>query len=267
MKCLLLNFLFGEKILNSIDLDIYFQSLKKLKNVDKFLVYNSISNQNLTKLEKIYDKLIYDDKYEFYYIYTSFLETLIKYGQDYDLVLVSDTRDIIFQKNPFEYMQHNTDKRLFICAEGMKIKENSINLFWHNSLKQTQKFNNSGTEDLFVINGGIHGGKVNDVINHLMMAVTNSNRQSKTIIPDQAIYSYVSMYYNDLKHVDVTHPYTSNFCATGEAIKYKNVDVKYKDGIVTNLKDEPYYIFHQWDRTEAAEIIRNKFKNTLSFTL
>jgi hypothetical protein len=63
------------------------------------------------------------------------------------------------------------------------------------------------------------------------------------------------------------HPYTDSFCATGEAIIRVNVDVFYDGADVCNQQGEKYFLFHQWDRTEAAELIRNKFKNTLSFNL
>ena len=52
------------------------------------------------------------------------------------------------------------------------------------------------------------------------------------------------------------HPYNDVFCATGEAIKHKNINVHFDGTNVLNLNDEPYYLFHQWDRTEYAEAIR-----------
>jgi hypothetical protein len=33
------------------------------------------------------------------------------------------------------------------------------------------------------------------------------------------------------------------------------------------MQGEPYYLFHQWDRTEFANQIRSKEKNTLNFSL
>jgi hypothetical protein len=70
-----------------------------------------------------------------------------------------------------------------------------------------------------------------------------------------------------LKTVEYCHPYDSLFCVTGEAVKYKNVDMKFINGQACNLQGEPYYLFHQWDRTIYADQIRNKEKSTLSFSL
>ena len=43
--------------------------------------------------------------------------------------------------------------------------------------------------------------------------------------------------------------------------------MKFIDGQACNMQGEPYYLFHQWDRTEYAELIRGKEKNTLQFSL
>ena len=63
------------------------------------------------------------------------------------------------------------------------------------------------------------------------------------------------------------HPYSDVFCATGEAVKWGNIKVNFDSKQVLNQDNQPYFIFHQWDRTEYAEVIRNNFKNTLSFVI
>jgi hypothetical protein len=65
----------------------------------------------------------------------------------------------------------------------------------------------------------------------------------------------------------ICHPYSDVFCATGEAIKWGNIKANFDGKQVLNLENQPYYLFHQWDRTEYAESIRNNFKNTLSFVI
>jgi hypothetical protein len=70
-----------------------------------------------------------------------------------------------------------------------------------------------------------------------------------------------------MKNVELCHPYTDNFCCTGEAIKRDNIDIFFDGQYACNEKGEPYYLFHQWDRTIYAETIRNKQKNTLSFSI
>lgn len=268
MKNLILNSLMGDKIFESLDLEIYFKSLKKIKNADKFCIVRNISLQNLKVLEKIYDKLIFPERdYFHYFVHFIYLDTLIKYAQNYENVLYVDSRDVIIQKNPFEFMENNSQFDLFLFAEGMKIYENEMNMIWHQHLKSTQYYHSEKSEEYLVINGGTFGGKPTSVINHLMLSVTNTNRKAQGLITDQAIYSDLFKYYSQLKNIHIAHPYNSLLHATGEAIKRNNVKVKYISNQVCNLNDEPYYIFHQWDRTEYADEIRNKHKNTLSFEI
>ena len=74
-------------------------------------------------------------------------------------------------------------------------------------------------------------------------------------------------YLKKMKNVELCHPYQDTFCYTGEAIKRNNIDVFYDGENVCNEKGEPYYLFHQWDRTELAQNIRDKENKTLRFSL
>ena len=65
----------------------------------------------------------------------------------------------------------------------------------------------------------------------------------------------------------VCHPLEDNFCATGEGIKWGNVSVNFNGKEVCDENNEPYFIYHQWDRTVMADTIRQNHKNTLSFVL
>jgi hypothetical protein len=98
------------------------------------------------------------------------------------------------------------------------------------------------------------------------MLWVNSNRPSQSNT-DQATLNYLYPYFKMNPKIMVCHPLEDNFCATGEGIKYGNVDVKYVDTKVHDLYDNEYFIFHQWDRTTVAEEIRNKRKNSLSFKI
>jgi hypothetical protein len=266
MKNLLINYISGDKFLEKLDLEVYFNSLKKVKNADKFVIVNDISDANIQKLEAIYDKVLFGEA-SFYYVYHLFYDLLKEYGHNYEYAMYIDTRDVVIQKNPFDYMSSKKDKDLFLVCEGMKVSENEFNLTWHKILSSTQIFPNKDGGNNLITNGGTIGGKVKDFMYVLLLAITNANRKAPGMITDQSIYTSLYPYLKDLKNVDYCHPYTSTLCATGEAIKYKNIDIQFVDGKACNLEGEPYYLFHQWDRTEFAEEIRNKQKSTLSFSL
>ena len=55
MNNLLLNFLQGNRILDSIDTDIYLSSLVKLKTFKKLICIHDVSAENIEKLKKYYD--------------------------------------------------------------------------------------------------------------------------------------------------------------------------------------------------------------------
>ena len=93
------------------------------------------------------------------------------------------------------------------------------------------------------------------------------NRKFNYIIPDQAMLGYLYRQFSQNPNVMLTHPMSDTFCATGEAIKRDNVDVFFDGTDVCNETGEKYCLFHQWDRTEVAELLRDKFKNTLSFSI
>jgi len=266
MKNLLINYLSGDKIFESIDLEIYFNSLRKITNADKFVVTNNISNENLKKLGSIYDKVIFGEA-PFYYVYSLFYEVIKQYGKDYEYVMYLDSRDVIIQRNPFDYMMSKPEKDLFLICEGMKVCENDFNLAWHNLLSSTQIFPNADGVNNLITNGGTIGGKVKDYMYILLLAMTNSNRKAPGIITDQCVHTSLYQHLKDLNTVEYCHPYTSTLCATGEGIKYNHVDIQFINGEACNMKGEPYYLFHQWDRTEYSEKIRNKEKSTLRFSI
>ena len=266
MKNLLINYLSGDKIFESIDLEIYFDSLKKIDNADKLVVVNNVSDKNIKLLEKKYDKIVFKEA-PFYYIYYKVFEVLAEHAQDYEYALYIDTRDVIIQKNPFDYFASKPEKDLFLVCEGMKSIENECNLYWHKLLSSTQIFPNQEGENNLVINGGTIGGRVPDYMNMLLLAMTNSNRKSNGVITDQSIYTSLYPYLKKMKNVELCHPYKDTFACTGEAIKRDNIEVYFDGTYVTNKDGDPYCIFHQWDRTIYAETLRNKQANTLSFSI
>jgi len=266
MKNLLINYLSGDKIFETTDLEIYFESLKKINNADKLVVANNISDKNIKILEKKYDKIIFKEA-EFYYSYYMYFDVLAEHAQDYEYALYIDTRDVIIQKNPFDYFASKPEKDLFLVCEGMKSVENACNLHWHKLLSSTQIFPNRDGENNLVINGGTIGGRVPDYMNMLLLAMTNSNRKSGGVITDQSIYTSLYPYMKKMKNVELCHPYTDTFCCTGEAIKSDMIDIFYDGQYACNEKGEPYYLFHQWDRTELAGQIRKKHESKLTFSI
>lgn len=259
MKNLLLNFFSGDDIFKSIDLKIYQKSLEKIKNIDKVAFVKDVSKENLKYIENNYQYVV-PTNIHFYYIFFEFYFFLRDLDVDYNYIMYMDTRDVIIQKDPFEYMQSRPDKRMFFACEGMKVIENDVNYTWNHHLRSTEALPHTFYEKLDVVNGGTIGGKKEDLLYVYLLALTNTNRKCDGPITDQAIYSLMSVLMENFKHVEFCHPLKDNYCVTGEAVKRNNIKMQMIDGQACNMQGEPYHLFHQWDRTEFADEIRERFR-------
>jgi hypothetical protein len=268
VKNVIVNWSYGDKCIESLDGEIFLKSLKKLpSSIDKVCFVHDVSSHNIDYLKKYFDIIVKSDENNPYTSHLDLYRWLIKRQDEYKYVLQTDLRDVIFQKNPFDFMEKNNNFDMFYTLEGMNISENDCNKFWHDSLRPILRSHNGDYQNNMIVNGGIIGGRIKDYCNHLLNIFTNTNRVNKFLIVDQQFLGYMYQFMKLNPKIRFCHPYEDNFCATGEAIKRGNVKVIYKDNLVCDQNGEPYYIFHQWDRTNVCEKIRNQQKNTLTFSI
>lgn len=266
MKNLLVNYSVGDKCIDSLEGDIFLDSLSKFKSFEKAVFVSDVSPRNINKLKKYFDIIIPNNEN----LFTSYLvlyKWLSEHVNEYKYVMHSDLRDVIIQKDPFEFFESNPDINMFYSLEGMKIKENECNLWWEQSLRTLLRSHNESYVDEYVINGGIFGGKIEHMINHCLMMFSNTNRKSQFLVMDQQFLGYLSQFLKNNEKNMLCHPYKDTFACTGEAIKRDNVEVFFDGQYVTNKDGIPYCIFHQWDRTELADKIRNKEESKLRFSI
>jgi hypothetical protein len=266
MKNLLVNFSVGDKCIDSLEGDIFLNSLSKFKTFEKAVFVSDVSPTSIKKLKKYFDIIIPNNE-NLYTSYLALYNWLSEHIDEYKYVMHSDLRDVIIQKDPFVFFESNPDMNMFYSLEGMKIQENDCNVWWEQNLRTILRSHNSTYENEYVINGGIFGGKIEHVINHCLMIFSNTNRKSQFLVMDQQFLGYLSQFLKKNSKNMLCHPYNDTFACTGEAIKRDNVEVFFDGQYVTNKDGVPYCIFHQWDRTIYAETIRNKQKNTLSFSI
>ena len=158
--------------------------------------------------------------------------------------LICDSRDVIIQDDPFDL---NCDFAL--TSEGMRHCESTWNIsdqyFFQRNLNA---FHIDKSNDL-VINGGVMYGKPSILANFCFLIWSNGLKSDSS---DQAVINYFQSFF---------HPHIPNydFCITGEGIKEGFVEVSEKNGNFF-YKNKLCKIFHQWDRTQWAGAIREKFK-------
>lgn len=266
MKNLLVNFSVGDKCIDSLEGDIFLNSLSKFKTFEKAVFVSNVSPSNIKKLERYFDIIIPNNE-NLYTSYLALYNWLSEHIDEYKYVMHSDLRDVIIQKDPFEFFESHPDINMFYSLEGMQIKENDCNLWWEQSLRTILRSHNSSYENEYVINGGIFGGKIEHMINHCLMMFSNTNRKSQFLVMDQQFLGYLSQFLKKNSKNMLCHPYNDTFACTGEAIKRDNVEVFFDGTYVTNKEGVPYSIFHQWDRTELAKHFISKESNTLRFSI
>ena len=257
MNNVLLNFLQGNRILENSDTNIYLNSMDKFKSFKKLICVNDVSKENIERLKQYYDFVVEvkETLFPYNFCYLSYYNWLCENGSDLDYVFHCDMRDVILQKDPFEFMASHSDKEMFLISEGMTIGESRCNQTWHDWVLRTLAYNQDEYPNSYVLNGGTYGGKTKAFLNYCTLILTAMNRKYDYSIPDQAMMAYLYKHFQKNPNIMLCHPYNDVFCATGEAIKHKNINVHFDGTNVLNLNDEPYYLFHQWDRTEYAEEI------------
>ena len=146
MKNLLVNFSVGDKCIDSLEGDIFLKSLSKFKTFEKAVFVSNVSPHNIKKLEKYFDIIIPNNE-NLYTSYLALYNWLVQHIDEYKYVMHSDLRDVIIQKDPFEFFESNPETNMFYSLEGMQIKDNDCNLWWEQSLKSILRSHNDSYEN------------------------------------------------------------------------------------------------------------------------
>lgn len=237
--------------------------VKTLRNFYKksvfFIVSNDIENQTKKfffkyKINLIYTKynpkILYKKRYEIYY------DFLIK--NKYDKILITDTRDVIFQADPFK---NKLFDNLIFFLEDKIIKECNHNSRWIKKLYNKKELKN--IEDCFISCSGTTIGKYNYIIEYLDIMKEHINKTRYISInqnkgTDQGnhnfiIHNNILSNYKILKNSD---GYVATLSNSNPAnFKYK----KY----FQNKNNKKFNIIHQYDRFMKKKIKLNFFFTSL----
>lgn len=251
----------GESFCNSDGFKTYISSLKNIPNADFFIfthdmpesVQNELSHINIVKVDKNKIHYLMRDRNLVFY------EWMCENYDLYESFLFTDSKDVIFQDNPFEFENING---AILASEGMKHKDSLWNL---NDQSQSQINVREFTIEIQekpVINGGIIMGNGPILKNHFLLLWTNTIR-SIGRCTDQGILNYLYQWLEKTHKYTVMCPLISNFCLTGEGVKQGVVKSDFRDDgcYYYSLYDQKYAIVHQWDRLPEKELIIKRYKN------
>lgn len=167
-------------------------------------------------------------------------------SHEYDNVLHVDSKDVLFQSDPFENFKRPI---VALVNEGMPTTSNGFHLIEQFEFqKDIHPFFKREPRDHHVLNSGVTIGSKNEIKNYFMLMWGMSLSMPKAIT-DQAIVNYL---YHFLQYDPQYEIATSNFCLTGESLKNGFTKAVFKDGLFYS-DDVLYEIVHQWDRTDYKE--------------
>ena len=182
----------------------------------------------------------------------------LKLNPDYRYVITTDVRDVIFQKNPSDYLQTvfgSRDKGIICQSEAIKIKDESWNR--DNIIKNFGHYFYSDVAESPVYNVGVLAG-TDAYIKDLCFALFQMSSNRPDWVADQAAYNMLLNYMpwsNVAVKLELSDAWAINAHVTNKPDQlqefgpYLLEERPYmKDGIVYNSQGKPFTIIHQYDR-------------------
>ena len=246
----------GDKVLILMNCDK--DTVAKLTE-EKFIIigFKKDDNDNL-----VYQSSLPVHTERFLHIY-NFLK-----DRDYRYVITTDVKDVVFQKNPIEYLQKEcVNKNLVFSSESIRYKDEP---WGDNNLKETfgpyvyEQFKNEEIFNVGVLAG--HGYAIRDLALNIFLSCLNR----PIPICDQSTFNVMisrNPYTTLCKYTRSEEGWAAQLGTTGDPSKAAQFDPllleakpKLKDGVVTTSTGKEYYIVHQYDRVpNMRKVIEERF--------
>ena len=197
----------------------------------------------------------------------------------YQNVLLVDSKDVVFQSDPFDYMRtenmppgndpYKEKEFVALCMEGGLHYQSE----WNAMNQVKYQVNVKEFEINFgrwpVINSGFIIGSYEEIKN-LSLLIWSNTLSTLQPISEQASLNYLSPLLVLDKTYMMIDPKEHALCATGEAIVRDwlseggdDLGFEFKNGKIYNAKlDVPYAAFHQWERTYLKNLILEQYEES-----
>lgn len=264
-----MTFASGEEFFKQDGFWVWCHSASKVCNADKVIVTHGMPNSVRDKVLEmgfhIFDVPLNKTPCILRDRHLAFWQYLNDHGHKYEHICICDSKDVVFQLNPFDWVDEWRDR--FARIKGNKSFLEDFVILTSEGFKQSQsgfariedfefqrdvppQFLNENS-DRWVINGGVTIGTPRALQNHEFMIWTVA---MKTIgrCTDQASLNYLMYYLDEDATYSVSQPWNDTLCVHGEGVKEGFVKKPLlKDGLVVSpYLNEPYFIVHQWDRMD-----------------
>lgn len=239
--------------------EVYFKSIRQqnIENCDFVCLTNKLDYEFLDKIVGNYhfvveyvqtkSKKIFTERWNAYW---QFLKK-----RNYDQVFLSDSRDVLFQDNPFFIPP---DKEIVLTKEGILHKDSSWNMNEQFKFQLNLKENFSTYVNWPVVNAGVCCGKSKFIQDFCFLMWSNCLFHENCT--DQAVLNFIISNQIDDPRIFLSDPEKDNYCLTGEAVAQNMLSFNafIKNDFISK-ENSKFTIFHQWDRTNFAESILKKF--------
>lgn len=253
MKNLILTYA-SEPVTSQETFWVFVNSLDNIQNKELVVITHDIQEKNLKKLETKNIKVQHIEAGEMYYLFRDrhlhFYQYLNKYGSEYEQVLICDSRDIVFQQDPFLWTKNNVNQKEFVVltAEGFKRSESGFACIEHFEFQRdVPRPHLKENNDKWVCNAGVAIGTCRSIQDfEFLLFVTIM----KTIgrCTDQAALNYLMYFLEEDKKFKISLPQNESLCLTGEGVKLGSVEPLLENGKLFSPNKEVYCMIHQWDR-------------------
>ena len=264
----------GETFFDKPDFWIYLESLCQFDDLTKVVITHDMSDEvcqrirdmhvNVHRVTPKLMKFISRDRH------LATWDFLLEHGHKYKYVMITDSRDVYFQSDPFQWIdqwksrfgdicgnQEFLDHFIVLTSEGFNISASGFNCIeqfeFQRDIPETFHQENRKRE---VVNGGVILGIPRAVQHHLYLMWISTLKSSGTIT-DQAALNWMYHHLQEDESYSLSSPQRDWLCVTGEGVKEGHVQMPiFKDGKWCNsyLKEQPpYCIVHQWDRVEEIK--------------
>jgi len=207
-------------------------------------------------------------KFERHFISRKFLESM----KEDDCVLLTDTLDVVFQRDPFEWYQKNKTNKILLTSEGITHENESWNM--RGILNAFRPFADE-IRPKDVLNSGLIMGEaryVRDLLQVIYSSTLNVRPEHTEGIDQPAMN--VAMLLNSFKEITqittTSESFAVNCAVAGPTPQFEawGFDRLYKydfpsfNGVaVVNKDNEPFCIVHQYNRVQAWDLFfREKYK-------
>jgi hypothetical protein len=245
--------------------NIKIETIEKLRQEGVILSLYGKQNENGDVVSPTNNNVPHVER--FFYIW-NFLNST---REEYENIITTDTRDVLFQSNPSEWLKKNVTSGLIVASsEGIRYKNEP----WSNKnlLETFGPFFHNKLKDKFIFNVGVIAGDF-EYVKGLMLMIFQMSINRLIPIVDQAVYNFIlntAPYVNDTFFTKCSDSWAINLGTTFESVKCgsgdlglnfkNNIDEYVKlfeedqpiidDGIIKNSKNEEYCIVHQYDRVK-----------------